>query len=206
EKTFRILGFALGLYDSDFRLIKNLREYELIEDLEKAKDPYSSGPIFGTIKDRIFVNWGVSGRDIAVFDLDGKLLRLIRGNFQLLPLSRKDKDRIIESVPDPDKEFARKEIEPLKTFPPFLSFLSDDRDHLIVVRPETIGADGNSVCDFFTEDGVRFLRAGLGFVRFLLFSEGAGEYEFVIKNGRAYCVREKSSGFKEIVVYSMHWS
>jgi len=77
---------------------------------------------------------------------------------------------------------------------------------LIVVRPDTVGADETSVCEFFTEDGVRFLQAGLGFVRFWLFGEGNVANVFVIKNGRAYCLREKPGGFKEIVVYAMRWS
>jgi hypothetical protein len=49
------------------------------------------------------------------------------------------------------------------------------------------------------------MRTGLGFQDLLRDLWEMVPRDVVLKNNRFYCVHEKPSGFKEVVVYSMIW-
>jgi hypothetical protein len=90
-------------------------------------------------------------------------------------------------------------------FPPFLSIFSDDLAHLYIARFETEKDPGTNVCDIISRDGVLILRTGLGYNDMSRYLLEPRSYDVVIKNDRCYCVRDKESGFKEIIVFSMSW-
>jgi hypothetical protein len=90
-------------------------------------------------------------------------------------------------------------------FPPFLSLFSDDPGRLYIARFEIEMASGTNLCDVISVDGVWILRAGLGYNDLSRYLMEPRSYDVVLKNDRCYCAREKPSGFKEIVVYSMNW-
>jgi len=59
--------------------------------------------------------------------------------------------------------------------------------------------------DIFSPEGVRLFRVGLGYQDVFRDTFNSFFCDAVLKNGRAYCVREKDDGDKEVVVYRMIW-
>jgi len=58
---------------------------------------------------------------------------------------------------------------------------------------------GEYMYDIFNAEGTFISKKGLN-----VFHDESGVYARV-KDGRFYCLKEKDSGFKELVVYKMKW-
>lgn len=58
---------------------------------------------------------------------------------------------------------------------------------------------GNYIYDIFNSNGIYFLKKGLG----IFFNEGGVHAK--IKNKHMYCIEEKESGFKKLVIYRVSW-
>ncbi len=197
---------GLALFGPDFKLIKEIREFEVPTSIKPGLQILGVIPIVGASGTSFYVNWGSEGRDIAVFDLDGKLRRIIRAAFPSPPVPAEYKKSILDRIPQNSGtlEF-RSFIEDMSSFPPYQSFLADEKGRLFVVSFEKDSGSGANLCQVFTPDGVRILRAGVGYQDFFRYMVDTIPFDVVLKNGRAYCVREKPSGFKEVVVYAMIW-
>lgn len=197
---------ALGLFDRDLRKIADIREYPLPDDETKAgPNPMAYVPILGVSPSAFFVNWGFESRDIAVFDLEGRMKRIIRAIFPSLPVSDTYKKEILDQLPKAMGGGTREYFQSLQLFPPFQSLSIDEHGHLLASTFDRDPASGSFLCDIFSSEGVRIARAGLGYQDFLRDYITSGVCDVVLKNGRAYCVREKPSGFKEVIVYKMIW-
>lgn len=152
-------------------------------------------------KDRIYIGNEQRGYEILVYDLEGNFIRKIRKEHgpALLPDDlRKDAEKSLSSNPDRKKWFyVPKEI------PPYNTFFVDEEEKLYVMTYEKGLHEEEFMHDVFNSDGVYFSRqslkpyGGLGWELEPLFA--------VAKNRRLYCLQEKESGFKELVVYMMKW-
>ena len=90
-----------------------------------------------------------------------------------------------------------------KTFPPFQFGFAVETGYLFVMTYEKEKSSGEFIYDVFNPEGVFLARTALpnygryGVVEAALFA--------MARKGRIYCLREKESGFKEIVVYKLNW-
>jgi hypothetical protein len=202
----RFSTVIMGLFDGDFRKLKDIRENDITESPEAIKKPLSRMTLVGVSGTAFFVNWGESGNDIAVFDLDGRLVRLIRGSFPSVPVPPEYKKDLLNRIPQVRSfKFIREFLESRDVFPAFQGFITDERNRLFVAGFEKDKESGANICDVFTPDGIRILKGGIGYQDLVRWIWDMQSFDVVLKNNRCYCVREKPSGFKEVVVYSMIW-
>ncbi|MDD8026216.1 MAG: 6-bladed beta-propeller [Acidobacteriota bacterium] len=196
----------LGLFDAGFKKIKELRNYDFPESVKPGMRILTFLPVFASSASAFYVNWGAEGRDIAMFDLDGRMKRIIRSDFPPQTIPPEYKKEVLDRIPSGDGyREVREYIRALDVFPAFQAFLTDDQGRLFVVGSEKDPASGANRCDVFSPEGIRIMRTGLGSQDLLRYSFEGIVFDVVLKNGCAYCVREKPDGYKEVVVYSMIW-
>jgi hypothetical protein len=70
------------------------------------------------------------------------------------------------------------------------------------MTPEESGIPGEHIYDVFNTGGIFVSRISLGNTIWL---SVVGIKFATAKNRRLYCLREKESGYKELVVYNMRW-
>ena len=193
---------VLELYDSQFQKLKELDrcDYGLLIAVSQSKKVGSPFVFIHQINsEKIFVGHENRGYEILVFDLDGSLLKKIQKQFEpanppqafielLLINMGPYKDRII--IP--------------KKMPPFHNFFLDDAGRLYVKTYEKGENENEYIHDVFNPDGIFIARKSMpSFDAWM--KPGTRLNGAKAKNGQFYCIREKESGYKELVVYKMIW-
>jgi hypothetical protein len=88
--------------------------------------------------------------------------------------------------------------------PPFHYFFLDEEGRLYVKTYEKGDKQGEYIHDIFDSNGIFFTRASMpGYG--MPYNPQVALNRAKAKNHRLYCLREKESGFKELVVYKMNW-
>jgi hypothetical protein len=126
-----------------------------------------------------------------VFDFDGTLLRSIKKEYEAVPLSDEDREEYEKNLQRYPPEIKESFFIP-ETFPPFRDIVAWG-DKWLLVQTYEESREGSSVYDIFDSKGDFIGRTEL---------EG---YQVKFKGERAYCLRQKESGYKELVVYHMVW-
>ncbi len=206
DKQGRFSKLILALFDAHWKKIRDLRESDFPDKIEKTKNLFIGNPLIAVSDHAFFVNSALSPSDIAVYDLDGKMIRIIRSPFPTIKIPADYMKGLLDRIP------GTRGFEPLRTlfrslemWPSFQTFFADDQGHLFVEGFEKDPLSGNNMCDVFSPDGVRILRTGLGRHEILRQAFNEQPFDIVIKKDRCYCLREKADGFKEVVVYAMRW-
>ena len=193
---------VLLLCDSDFEKVTELGRC----DYGRAAR-FAMGKLLGTPRVFIFrvsdgkVYAGDEGRgyEISVFNENGTLLRKVRKEYVPADAPREFLENLILNM----GRYKDKVILPDK-MPPFHYFFLDDEGRLYVKTYEPGQKEGDYIHDIFTPEGVFIARKSL---------PGHGAWMYPgrnldtarAKNGRLYCINEKETGFKELVVYKMIW-
>jgi len=199
-ETLEFSSYGVGLFGPDFSMRAELKSYPVPVE-EELKRIFVDFPLVAASRTSFYLTTMASTREIEVYDLSGRLIRKVLADFPAVVVPPGFREEILRSLP-PEHPFWRNLVFP-KTFPPFLSLFTDDHDRLYVVGYGQDQATGAGVCDVFSPDGVRILRAALGYQRLQL---GPPLRDVIIRNDRLYCVREKPSGFAEVLVFSLHWT
>jgi hypothetical protein len=198
----RAYDVSVNLYDSGFKRLKDLEKYRILDPQEVERvSAYPDFPVTGITETRVYTGRIGADYEISVYDLDGRLIRKIRKDYQPV--------RVPESLKA--EVFAELCNHPLRNkfyfpdaMPAFQYFFTDDEERLFVVTSEK-SAGGQNICDIFNRDGVFIARKGLGFYDLLRAIWQGRELDIVAKNGRVYCLREKPTGYKELVVSRLIW-
>jgi hypothetical protein len=205
DEQNRFSKVTLAMFDAQWKNIRAIRDFELSES-EAAKNLLIGIPLIAVTNHGFFVNSGPLGSDIAAYDLEGQLLRLIRAPFPAVRIPSNYKTELLARIPETRGfESVRTFIKNMETFPRFQALFADDRGRLFVAGVDKDPTSGANMCDVFSPDGVRIFRTALGYQNLLLFLSNGPAFDVVIKKDRCYCLREKADGFKEVVVYSMRW-
>jgi hypothetical protein len=199
-ETLEFSSYGVGLFGPDFSKRLELKSYPVPAE-EELKTIFVDLPLVAASRASFFLTTMASIREIEVYDLSGRLIRKILADYPAVEVAPGFREEILHSLP-PEHPFWRNLVFP-KTFPSFLSLFTDDHDRLFAVGYGQDQATGAGVCDVFSPAGVRILRTALGHQRLQL---GPPLRDVIIKNGRLYCVREKPSGFMEVLVFSLHWT
>ncbi len=203
----RLSKIALALFDERWKKIRDLHEFGMPGRLEETKNPFGLLPLIAVTRRAFFVNSAPSASDIAAYDLDGKLTRVISAPVAVLRIPSDYKKGLLDRMPKGERyEPIRAIVRNVEMWPPFQAFFADDQDRLFVEGFEKDPSSGDDSCDVFSPDGVRILRTSLGRHELLRQIFEKPPFDIVIKKGRCYCLREKEDGFKEVVVYSMRWN
>jgi len=189
----------VGVCNSEFKNIKQL-EYFQYPNSMNVKSPVNRHRLIYTVsQDKIFIANSEKGYEIQVFDFKGNLIQKIRKNFQTVKVSEEYEEKYFNRIPEGYPLLKNLYFE--EYWPPFWDLFTDDEGSLFVLTPEEGVNPGEYWHDIFNSDGVFISRLSLSN------SKDLHSYPFTVKskNKLLYCLREKESGFKELIVYKMIW-
>jgi len=191
-----IMQRPLILCNSEFEEIKELEKYKYPNYLTKKRfNGLISDVIYKVSKGKIYVGNADKGYEICVYDLNGNLLKKIRKEYNTIKVSEEVKKNILERYEQPGFEGFKKKIYFPDIMPPYKSFFIDDKGELFVMTNEKGKNPEEYMFDIYNPEGVfierKSLNGSLGWA--------------IVKQSRLYCLKEKESGYKELVVYKMNW-
>ncbi len=190
----------LSLLDSKFEEIKELDKQMVPNPIigKRLKATYHVLS-WGVSNAKIFTGFQERGYEIYVYDLDGQLVRKIRKEFMPVPVAEDYKTQFMEQFSAPLFDDIRSKFYFPDAMPPFHSFFADDEGRLFVMTYEDGEDPGEFMYDIFNPDGICIGRKSLKILH-----DESGIYA-KMKNGRLYCLNEKESGYKELVVSKVIW-
>lgn len=184
-------SFQVILCSSDFKEIQTLDQSTIASFKKAAKVNMIPTLVYWETSQNHVYTGSTGEYEIRVFDFDGNLLRRIRKRHQAVPLSeenRMDYEQRLEGYP---AEIRENFFIP-DAFPPFRDIVARG-DEWLFVRTYEEPREGSSIYDIFDDEGAFVDRAEL---------EG---YQVKFKGDRAYCLKQKDSGYKELVVNRIIW-
>ena len=190
------IQIPLRLFNAQFEEVKELERYNFlnITITNKRKGTY---PIWAwsISKGAVYTGNEERGYEIWVYDLEGNLIRKIKKEYKRVPVSDEYKKAIMEKTPEHLKKIT---FFP-DSFPPYQSFFTDDKGILFVMTYEEGENPGEFMFDIFNPDGVFIGRKSLNVWIWQSLVKAK------IKKNLLYCLQEKESGYKKLVVYRMKW-
>lgn len=201
DPTTRHRYDILQLYNSKFEKLKEL-------------DRCDHGPLFSAMPKikgtprvficqisggKIYVGHENRGYEILIFDFEGNLEKKVRKEYTPADVPNEFKENWYLNI----GRFKNRLFFPNK-MPPFHYFFLDDEGRLYVKTYGKGDKENEYVHDIFNSDGIFIARESIaGYGRWIY--PGNGLNRAKAKNKRLYCIREKESGYKELVVYMMNW-
>lgn len=192
--------YYMSLFSDEFDEIKEIDRIQIPHPLfhEKYKGIYHT--FFASLSNqKFFLAFQDRGYEIYVYDLVGNLVRKIRKEYTPVPVSAAYKTKYLLGFSGRRRAPLRKKIYFPDHMPPFHSFFTDDEGRVFVMSYEKGENPGEYMYDIFNSDGLFIGRKSLR-----IYNDHQGLYA-KIKNGRLYCLNEKKSFYKELVVYKLHW-
>ena len=197
------LGTPESLFYYRTKLYLCNTDFKEIKELERVIIPnMASASYWMATKRNIYVGNDERGYEIWVYDLGGNLLRKIRKEFKSVEIPDKMRkgiknsyDRLLRQSLRPPGQI----VDAPTHWPPFSAFFTDEKERLYVRTWEKGENPGEYIHDIFNHEGIFIGRMSLN----ILFSRERNYAK--AKNDRLYFLREKESGYKELVVYKIIW-
>ncbi len=202
------LGFTLALHNPDFKEIKELDRFEVIQPIRAAKFRLPMHvSVWCVSNENIYVGNEERGYEICVYDFDGNLQRKIRKNYEADKGSGKLEQEIREKLKYSPQVLKDKIYFP-ERWPPFQFIFTDDKARLYVMTFKEGTNPNENIFDIFNPEGIFITTVSMHVsLNDPFFTPGAPLDSWItIKKNRLYCLREKSSGYREFVVYKTIWN
>jgi hypothetical protein len=197
SENLEFSSYGVGLFGPDFSRRLELKVYPW-PDENGLKNIFIDFPLVAASRTSFYLASLAPTREIEVYDLSGRQVRRILADYPAVDVPPGFREELLRGLPR-EHPWWKNLVFP-KTFPPLLSLFTDDQGRLYAVGYGKDATTEANVCDAFSPDGVRIFRTALGYQKLELNFNPVAP---VIKNGRLYCVREKPSGFREVLVYSL---
>lgn len=184
-------------------------ELEELKEFDRAQIPFplfhdkfegTYHTFFGCVSDgKVFTAFQDRGYEIRVYDLRGNLLRKIRKKYKPVPVPEEYKKRYIMAFMRRRDAETRKKLYFPDSMPPLHSFFTDDEGRAFVMTYERGENPGEYIYDIFNKDGIFIGRKKMNILH-----DQRGLYAWM-KNSHLYCLQEKQSFFKRLVVFKINW-
>ncbi len=192
-------------YDSNFVPVKTIASIALPKEPPAAQ--LMERTIF-SVKDDGSLLWASTyAYELNLHDENGNLMRKIRRDYDRTKISE---ENLKKTAPRfyPDRALPSSFRIPShwpEHYPVLADLLRDDEGRLYVMTWEKGKNPREYMYDIFNPQGVFICRTSLG--NYYVQGSFNREYESLViaKNGHFYCLIEKESGYKELVVYRMTW-
>jgi hypothetical protein len=198
DKDRTINTLLLKLISPDLDVLQVLDEFSF----EMRPDKYRAiEPLFcwSASRENIYVVNEDRGYEILVYDFNGKLIRRIQKEYLQMPISENFKKKILNQFPEDMREQMSKIVYFPEFYPPLQNLVAGDYGFLFVSTFEEGENPGEFLFDIFNEDGVFIGRKSLN-----IWIWEVHLWAKMVAN-KFYCLKEKKSGFREVVVYKMIW-
>jgi len=202
------LEFALGLFNPDFKEIKELDRFEVVQPIRAAKVRLPMHvSVWCVSSENIYVGNEERDYEICVYDLNGNLLRKIRKNYTPNSGAGELEQEIREKLKYSPQVLKDKIYFP-ERWPPFQFIFTDDEARLYVMTFKEGKNPNENIFDIFNSKGIFIATASMHVsLNDPFFTPGAPLDSWVtIKKDRLYCLRDKISGYREFVVYKTIWN
>ncbi len=191
---------VLSLLDSSRKKIKEIdRQKEKIQPEKIRGVPQKT--IWHVSTNRIYVGRQSGDYEILVYDFDGRLVRNIRKEYRPVHVSDEYKNEYLKRIKNIEE---KKKVFFPEGFPPFQYIFADEKDYLFVMTYEEGKNPNGFIYDIFDPSGRFIARTALA-----NFSRQSAYKWYPLtamaKRNRIYCLGEKETGYKELVVYKMKW-
>ena len=196
NRTFNTRFLKLNNPNLDVSLVIDKVSFELRQDKLRVTEPLIC---WSASRDNIYVANEDRGYEIWVFDFNGKLIRKIQKEYKQIAVSENFKNKTLKQFPKGMIEQMRKMAYFPEFHPPIQNLVAGDDGLLLVSTFEEGENPGEFIFDIFNEEGVFIGRKGLNIWIW------ETHLWAKIKSNKFYCLKEKDSGFKELVVYKMKW-
>jgi len=191
----------LQLYNSRFEKLKELDrcDYGPIISVVQKKKGTPRVFICKVSDGKIYVGHENRGYEILIYDSEGNLVTKVRKEYTPAYVPQEFKENWLVNI----GRWKDRLVFPDK-MPPFHYFFLDDEGRLYVKTYEKGDKQNEYIHDIFNSDGIFITRKSMaGYGRWIY--PGIALDRAKAKNHRFYCIREKESGYKELVVYKMRW-
>ncbi len=206
DMTAKYFPIILSICGPDFQPIRELDRFKsypnrrlagsLPEKIVCGTDFVFLGKASG---DQIYDGNSARGYEILVYDLGGELRRKIRKEYTPVPVSDQYKRDYLKPYEESMPDYAKKIYFP-EHWHPFRSFFVDDVGRLFVMTYEKGENPEEYWYDIFTREGILIARKSLN-----ILPGGTSTILAAGEGDNLYCVQQKESGYKELVVYRMTW-
>jgi len=146
--------------------------------------------------------------ELLIYDTEGNLIRKIRKEYEPVQVPNMLKEEILDRVkkhPMNEELKLKEKVYFPASYPPYQFFFVDEENRLYVMTFEKGEGPKDFIYDIFNREGLFVGRMVLDNCRYWPKSTIKVPSEVVAKNKRLYCLREKESGYGELVVYKMRW-
>jgi hypothetical protein len=210
--TFKISWSAPGNGQAVWSVLSP--EFEKIKDIEKqgiqgdgSKFTYERYVSYAT-EENIYIGKKSQPYEVWVYDSEGDLKRIIKKDYKPIKISDEHKKEVEKKWEEMEKK--GRKPPPVKLYfpeywPAFKEPFASNTGWLFVMTFEISSNPREFVYDIFNPDGIFIGKVNLN--NYGLSNYG-GKYRSLplkVKNNRIYCLRQKESGYKELVVYKMRW-
>jgi len=202
------LSIVLSIIDSEFNVITELGRLVIENPVTSPQFKYPL-PVFSwdLSDDSIFIGSEEYGYEIHVYDFNGALIRKIKKEYTRVPYSKEQINEVLKMIEGPEGERLMKRLILPENNPPFQHLFVSNDNQLFVMTFESGDNSGEYKTDVYNADGILISKCSLNLWRSGNILQPGGSLDSwtsVLKN-RLYCIREKESGYKELIVYQMQW-
>ena len=197
----KYMEFPILLLNGEFEEIKELDRYrrpdhnigeEFLLPFHKSGNCVSEG--------QIYVGNTEMGYEIRIYDFEGNLKKKIKKEYQPVKVNQEMEQEILRRY---GGFVTTRKYSFRSHCPAFRYFFTDDDGYLFVMTYEKSEIPGESMYDVFSPDGIFVARISLGNPG--SFPNNWNNQFATARNSRIYYLRDKDSGYKELVVYKMKW-
>ena len=193
-----IMQYPFSLFSSDFEEIKELDRLKF-PNYRKGRKQKATPPgfLWSVTKRNVYFGNEERGYEISAYDLEGNMVRKIKKEYSKVRIP----EEYIKEHSEGRSELWKQRTYFPEYFPPFQCAFTDDRERLFVITNEKGNNPGEYMCDIFNPAGIFISRASLTGIM----ETGLILLPPLAKKDQLYCIREKESGYQELVVYRMRW-
>jgi len=188
------IAYTIAKYDADFNQLFKIDTLLMPVPIGGAKiDPFGVLHNFCLDSHKNIVYSRMTAYEIKYFTPDGQLFRIVRKEFKPQPLTEKDKEEMLEQMPETPGVNLREMIAFPDNYPAFSTFFVDEEDRLYVRTYEKGKAKDSYLVDIFSPEG-----------KFIYRCEIAGT-PFLVKNSKLYTIEKDDEDYQYICRYQATW-